>query len=223
MGTMPVSECRRRSRNELPSPARKGATPGLILGATELADATMGSYVSRYEFKRTAHYRCALEYKSREHGSLLHVMADTWRRVGPIRGQKQLIRSTRDWSGTNRGMRETRRHGGCSGIFLRRLVRRTSCRLREIEKRVVAEAVCAARASRVRPSAVPRNVARFGRRGPRRGRKQTGCALSIGTLASSRSTRALLASSSVLQSAACGSLFWRSGRHSERSEHRRAV
>src|ERR1035441_922308 len=42
MGTTPLMECRRRSRNEVPSPARKGATPGLILGTTGLAvDATM--------------------------------------------------------------------------------------------------------------------------------------------------------------------------------------
>src|SRR5271165_1691479 len=46
IGTMPLSECRRRNRNEVPSPARSGATPGLIFGAgcgtTGLAvDATM--------------------------------------------------------------------------------------------------------------------------------------------------------------------------------------
>ena len=36
MGTTPLSECRRRSRNEVPSPARSGATPDLILGVTLL-------------------------------------------------------------------------------------------------------------------------------------------------------------------------------------------
>src|ERR1039457_2092914 len=44
MGTTPLMECRRRSRNEVPSPARSGATPDLIFGtgATGLAvDATM--------------------------------------------------------------------------------------------------------------------------------------------------------------------------------------
>jgi len=42
MGTTPLRECRRRSRNEVPSPARSGATPDLILGAMRLAvDAEM--------------------------------------------------------------------------------------------------------------------------------------------------------------------------------------
>src|ERR1035438_801220 len=42
MGTTPLMECRRRSRNEVPSPARRGATPALILEATGLAvEATM--------------------------------------------------------------------------------------------------------------------------------------------------------------------------------------
>src|SRR5664279_2389691 len=51
MGTTPLMECRRRSRNEVPSPARSGATPDLIFGtgATGLAvDATMTApYVVR--------------------------------------------------------------------------------------------------------------------------------------------------------------------------------
>ena len=49
MGTTPVSECKRRSRNEVPWPARKGATPDLILEATGLAvDATITApYVVR--------------------------------------------------------------------------------------------------------------------------------------------------------------------------------
>src|SRR5450759_2425366 len=51
MGTTPLSECRRRSRNDVPSPARSGATPDLIFGtgATGLAvDATMTApYVVR--------------------------------------------------------------------------------------------------------------------------------------------------------------------------------
>src|SRR5580704_13636540 len=34
MGTTPLRECRRRNRNEVPSPARSGATPDLILGET---------------------------------------------------------------------------------------------------------------------------------------------------------------------------------------------
>jgi len=42
MGTTPLRECRRRSRNEVPSPARSGATPDLILRAMRLAvDAEM--------------------------------------------------------------------------------------------------------------------------------------------------------------------------------------
>src|SRR3984893_18766817 len=47
MGTTPLRECRRRSRNEVPSPARSAATPDLILGEALLGvmglgvDATM--------------------------------------------------------------------------------------------------------------------------------------------------------------------------------------
>src|ERR1700756_1185709 len=41
IGTMPVSECRRRRRKENPSPARSGATPGLIFGATADVGATI--------------------------------------------------------------------------------------------------------------------------------------------------------------------------------------
>src|ERR1022692_191430 len=42
MGTTPLREWRRRSRKEVPSPARSGATPDWILGATGWAvDATM--------------------------------------------------------------------------------------------------------------------------------------------------------------------------------------
>src|ERR1700681_1687944 len=36
MGTTPLRECRRRSRNDVPSPARNGATPGLMLGVSLL-------------------------------------------------------------------------------------------------------------------------------------------------------------------------------------------
>src|SRR5262245_27176936 len=48
-GMMPVSECRRRRKNELPFPARKGATPGLTTtGGAGLAVATM---TAPYEFQ----------------------------------------------------------------------------------------------------------------------------------------------------------------------------
>ena len=47
MGTTPLRECRRRTRNDVPSPVRSGATPGLMLGVSLLevmglaVDATM--------------------------------------------------------------------------------------------------------------------------------------------------------------------------------------
>src|ERR1039458_5535478 len=70
MGPMPESECRRRSRNELPTPARKGATPGLILGAAGLAgEATMGSLFNSNIKRRTGHYHCAVEAESRRPAS----------------------------------------------------------------------------------------------------------------------------------------------------------
>src|SRR5258706_7603474 len=81
-GTMPVSECNRRKRNDVPWPARNGATPCTVLfatsGAVELAaDATNRSYdflfarmiASAYRFrnaKRTFHYRAEREVKSRK-------------------------------------------------------------------------------------------------------------------------------------------------------------
>jgi hypothetical protein len=37
---IPVSECNLRRTNEIPWPARNGATPCAIAGAEELADAT---------------------------------------------------------------------------------------------------------------------------------------------------------------------------------------
>jgi hypothetical protein len=75
MGTTPLKEWRRRSRNEVPSPARNGATPGLILGAewgaTVLAvDATMiAPYLFDFKTKtfktKTNDYRFPQEGKSR--------------------------------------------------------------------------------------------------------------------------------------------------------------
>src|SRR6266496_1906164 len=87
MGTMPVRECKRRNRNDVPSPARRGATPGLIFGvgigpgATGWADdATMAApCMNRYE-RRTDYYPVVAEPKSRKVGSLIIVMTDTARR-----------------------------------------------------------------------------------------------------------------------------------------------
>src|SRR2546427_10227673 len=63
-GTMPVSECRRRSRKECPSPARSGATPCLILGLTTAgaAEPALDPTTPPYDFridKRTFYYRVA--------------------------------------------------------------------------------------------------------------------------------------------------------------------
>src|ERR1700685_1385351 len=67
-GTMPESECSRRSRNEVPCPARSGATrcaaPGVAGGAVVLADATKAPYEFE-EQKRTFYYLVAVEAKSR--------------------------------------------------------------------------------------------------------------------------------------------------------------
>lgn len=77
-------------------PARRGATPGLILGteSTELADdATMkapygGGGVVK---KCTGYYRFVLEYKSREAESHSHVMADTLRRAVPKESSNRAV------------------------------------------------------------------------------------------------------------------------------------
>src|SRR5208283_688503 len=65
MGTMPVKECRRRSRNEFPSPARRGATPGLIRGTVEAVDATMGLLceVAEEQANRTLSVRIRTQVK----------------------------------------------------------------------------------------------------------------------------------------------------------------
>jgi len=39
---MPVSECSLRNRNDVPTPARSGATPGLIFEGTDWADDAKG-------------------------------------------------------------------------------------------------------------------------------------------------------------------------------------
>src|SRR5215472_12460435 len=69
-GIMTVNECNRRRTNDIPLPARNGATPPcttylLTPGAEELADATEAPYKFHDE-KRTFHYRAAEEVKSRK-------------------------------------------------------------------------------------------------------------------------------------------------------------
>src|SRR5215469_13139092 len=67
-GMIPVSECRRRSRNDVPRPARRGATPRRIVAdAGRLAG--VATMTAPYEFgceKRTFYYPGANEGKSRE-------------------------------------------------------------------------------------------------------------------------------------------------------------
>jgi hypothetical protein len=66
-GMMPVSECRRRSRNDVPCPARSGATPPFKLtGAAGLA--VVATMTAPYNFgydKRTFYYLGGGNGKSR--------------------------------------------------------------------------------------------------------------------------------------------------------------
>src|SRR6267378_3086789 len=65
-GMMPVSECRRRRRNDVPWPARNGATPGLsVLGAAGLAVATMTAPCAFKCGTRTFYYVGGVRVKSR--------------------------------------------------------------------------------------------------------------------------------------------------------------
>src|SRR5215470_8761207 len=66
-GMIPVRECRRRSRNDVPCPARSGATPRLRTGAAGLAVvATMSlPYENEYD-KRTFYYLGQARMKSRQ-------------------------------------------------------------------------------------------------------------------------------------------------------------
>src|SRR5208282_1112247 len=100
MGTTPLREWRRRSRNEVPWPARSGATPDLILGATGLAvDATMTApYVVRYA------------------NPLLSFCGG--------REVKERL------PGTTPGTRGKRRRDGCSATFVQDLIQRTFFELR---------------------------------------------------------------------------------------------
>src|SRR5215469_11483614 len=65
---IPVSECNRRSRKDVPCPARSGATPCLTLaGAAGLA--VVATMTAPYEFgweDRTFYYPGRMEGKSRE-------------------------------------------------------------------------------------------------------------------------------------------------------------
>src|ERR1051326_8182248 len=66
-GMIPVSECSRRKTNEIPWPARRGATPGFTDIGAELALAATDD--APYEFnecKRTLHYLFSGEGKSRK-------------------------------------------------------------------------------------------------------------------------------------------------------------
>src|SRR5271157_191640 len=149
MGTMPVMECKRRSRNEVPSPARKGATPGLIFGtgATGLAvDATM---TAPYEVRcanRLLSVCVGREVKERTVVKLVWLSAEEefapaflcWWRAGRPRpagpfdcaraGSRDARRSTAMFPDTTPGTREKPRHGGCTALFLPRSVRQRSCR-----------------------------------------------------------------------------------------------
>jgi len=57
IGTIPVSECSRRNRNDVPTPPRSGATPGLIFEGIDWADDANGvvPYLSGVK-KPTFHY-----------------------------------------------------------------------------------------------------------------------------------------------------------------------
>src|SRR6266436_3751754 len=66
-GMMPVSECRRRKRNDVPWPARNGATPGLsVMGAAGLAVATMTAPCKFRCGTRTFYYVGGVRVKSRQ-------------------------------------------------------------------------------------------------------------------------------------------------------------
>src|SRR5215469_7609372 len=67
-GMIPVRECSLRSTNDIPRPARKGATPRARTGAEELADATEAPYEPQYD-KRTLDYLAREEGKSRNRAS----------------------------------------------------------------------------------------------------------------------------------------------------------
>src|SRR5215472_11816352 len=73
-GMIPVSECSRRSKKDVPCPARNGATPCLTLaGAAGLA--VVATMTAPYELgweDRTFYYPGRMEGKSRERGRIVN-------------------------------------------------------------------------------------------------------------------------------------------------------
>src|SRR5215475_14967930 len=66
-GRIPVRECRRRSRNDVPCPARSGATPCFRTGvAGRAVVATMSAPYENEYGKRTFYYLGAARTKSRQ-------------------------------------------------------------------------------------------------------------------------------------------------------------
>ena len=64
IGTMPVRECKRRNQNDLPTPARSGATPGLIFEGMDWVDeANVTVPCLVWSVKPTFHY---VGWRSRE-------------------------------------------------------------------------------------------------------------------------------------------------------------
>src|SRR5262249_9109424 len=69
IGTMPVSECKRRQKNECPCPARSGATPPLsCAGAAGLAVDPKGLYLSLPRSRQNFSLFCFAAMKSRRGG-----------------------------------------------------------------------------------------------------------------------------------------------------------
>src|SRR5208282_949444 len=132
MGTTPLMECRRRRRNEVPSPARSGATPDLICGATELAaDATM---TAPYVIQMCKLVIIGLRWK-RSQGEMWGWKADgETASEGGRKNQNKLPGSISAGLARGPSIAESfgrRLHDGCDGIFLRGPIGRRSCELRE--------------------------------------------------------------------------------------------
>src|SRR5215469_1984838 len=124
---IPVSECNRRSRKDVPCPARNGATPCLTLaGAAGLA--VVATMTAPYEFgleDRTFYYPGRMEGKSRERGRFVnpnHCRDRVYKCAEHLCGR---VKSVSYFGHTTRAISEMRHRGGCTSISLQELVPRT--------------------------------------------------------------------------------------------------
>src|SRR6266567_2003649 len=150
MGTMPDKECRRRKRNEVPCPARRGATPRLIIGGAGLAVAATETLLVSSNVRRELFIILSPGKGSQERENARASGKNKERRIPgllvkpstkdiPQHLIKEFTRS--QWSGLGRGWRKSTAgtaemplHDDCSWPSLLPSIRRRSSEFAEKRK-----------------------------------------------------------------------------------------